>query len=109
MKPVRNDQGVCKGDSGGECIMKYQQHGTIINGLHFNKIRYFFISKGPLIREPNIVLGVLAHFGGPYSKCEENPDVWGAMYTDPRERFISDGLIREKVDDVEVIGEKEIN
>ena len=23
MKPVRNDQGVCKGDSGGECIMKY--------------------------------------------------------------------------------------
>ena len=61
--------------------------------------------KGPLIREPNIVVGVAQSLLGlQVTSCKPSPINPGTAYTNTRNRQILDNLIREKVNDVEVLG-----
>ena len=60
-----------------------------------------------MIREPNIVVGVAHGLLGiqDTSSCKPTTAQPGAAYNNIRNRQILDNLIREKVNDVEVLGE----
>ena len=59
-----------------------------------------------MIREPNIVVGVVGGILGyrKGSSCKPTINAPGAGYTNTRNQKILDNLIREKVNDVEVLG-----
>ena len=59
-----------------------------------------------MIREPNIVVGVAQSLLGLQvtGSCKPSPINPGTAYTNTRNRQILDNLIREKVNDVEVLG-----
>ena len=55
-----------------------------------------------MIREPNIVVGLLSEIAGYRFDCSRLR--LGGRYVNTRDREILDNLIREKVNDVEVMG-----
>lgn len=59
-----------------------------------------------MIREPDILIGVLSNVIGHRYECSNEFETLGGRYTNTRNRVILDTLIREKVEDVEVIGMK---